>query len=109
VARVLFALAAFVLALELGSMLTGTYFTWDLRAPWNRVKRAGTYIGLYPGQLDKLTSPPAGPTTSPTTAASAFPYGFADRPDRTAPPSAPRPAPASSPPAPAQPGQLRPY
>lgn len=75
VTRVVFALSAFVLALELGSYLTGTYFTWDLKAPWNRTKTAAKYLGLYPGQLDHLNIPAA----APTTAAQAFPFGPADR------------------------------
>jgi hypothetical protein len=67
--RLLFALAAGVIALEIGSTITGHYFDWNFSTGWQNLKGAGSYVGLYPGQPTATpTSAPAQPAASMTAA-----------------------------------------
>lgn len=67
--RLIWAAAAALVALEVLSLATGRYFTWDLKGGLSSLRQAGSYLGLYPGQtVAKPTPPPANaPTASYTT------------------------------------------
>jgi hypothetical protein len=53
-ARIIFALGAGLLALEVASYLSGRYFTWNLKAGTQKLATASQHVGLYPGQIAKL-------------------------------------------------------
>lgn len=47
---IFFAFVAFVVALEIASMVSGRYFTWDLKNAGKAAQDGANYVGLYPGQ-----------------------------------------------------------
>ena len=73
--RLIWAVAAGLLALEVMSLATNRYFNWSLKGGLSSLKSAGTYVGLYPGQTAKLAGA-AGPSTALTA------FGIAGPPDR---------------------------
>jgi hypothetical protein len=52
--RLVFAVIAFIVALEIASQISGRYFSWNLGQGAQKLSDAASYIGLYPGQIDKL-------------------------------------------------------
>ena len=45
-----------ILALEVISTVTGQYFNWNLGQGLDKLKTSGQYLGLYPGQAEKLAA-----------------------------------------------------
>ena len=54
--RLVWAVAAGLLVLELLSLASGRYWTWNLKGGLSSLKSSGTYLGLYPGQTAKLST-----------------------------------------------------
>lgn len=48
--RLIVAFAAFIIALELASYISGRYFNWNLGQGAQKLQGAAQYVGLYPGQ-----------------------------------------------------------
>ena len=57
--RIVWAAAAGLLVLEILSLATNRYWSWNLKGGLSGLQNAGTYLGLYPGQAQKLATPPA--------------------------------------------------
>jgi hypothetical protein len=56
ITRLIVALGAGLIAMEVISYFTGWYFSFDSKQTGSQLKGLGTYIGLYPGQLQPGTS-----------------------------------------------------
>jgi hypothetical protein len=69
--RLVMAIAAGLLTLEVVSQISGRYFTWSPAQGAAKVTTAAQYIGLYPGQAAHLASVEAAPSAA--TAAEALP------------------------------------
>lgn len=54
--RLIWAAASGLLVLELLSLATGRFWTWNLKGGLSSLAGAGSYLGLYPGQTAKLAS-----------------------------------------------------
>lgn len=52
--RLIWATAAALIVLELLSLATGRYWSWNLKGGLSSLRNAGSYLGLYPGQTTKL-------------------------------------------------------
>lgn len=52
--RLVWAAAAALIVLELLSLATGRYWSWNLKGGLSNLRNAGGYLGLYPGQTTKL-------------------------------------------------------
>ena len=52
--RLIWAGAAALVVLEVLSLATGRYWSWDLKGGLSSLRNAGAYLGLYPGQTQKL-------------------------------------------------------
>ena len=57
--RLVWAVAAAILVLEVLSLATGRYWSWSLKGGLSSLQNVGSYLGLYPGQTAKLAAPPA--------------------------------------------------
>lgn len=59
--RLIWAAAAGLLVLEVLSVATGRFWSWNLKGGLSSLANAGSYLGLYPGQQAKLATqaPPA--------------------------------------------------
>ena len=75
VMRLVVALGVAIVALEVASYVSGRYFTWDVKSGATKVQNAGTYLGLYPGQKDKLhaaAAAAASPAAAPAPAVASY-------------------------------------